>query len=61
LGEFRSVLVNFVLQPGLVDHWVWRYDFDGGYSVRGAYKIITAMDAQDTADTSDLIWHKQVL
>jgi hypothetical protein len=60
LGEFRSVLANFVLQPDIIDRWVWRYDPDDGYSVRGAYKILTELDAQDTADTSDLIWHKQV-
>jgi hypothetical protein len=40
---------------------VWQYDPDGGYSVRGAYKILTTLDGQNTTDTSDLIWHKQVL
>jgi hypothetical protein len=60
LGEFRSVLANFVLQTDVIDRWVWRCDPDGGYSVRGVYKILSALDAQDMADTSTLIWHKQV-
>jgi hypothetical protein len=60
LGEFRSVIANSVLQPGVIDRWVWWYDPDGGYSVRGAYKIIIMLDAQDMADTSALIWHKHV-
>jgi hypothetical protein len=30
------------------------------YSVRGAYEILTVHDTQAPADTSDLIWHKQV-
>jgi hypothetical protein len=57
LGELRSVLANFVLQPNVVDQWVWRYHPDGGYSIRGAYEIFTAQDAQETAAKSDLIWH----
>jgi hypothetical protein len=60
LGEFISVLANFVLQTDVIDRWVWRCDPDGGYSVRGVYKILSALDAQDMADTSALIWHKQV-
>jgi hypothetical protein len=60
LGECRSVLANFVLQPNVVSQWVWRHDPNGGYSVCGAYKILTVQDIQDTAVTNDLIWHKQV-
>jgi hypothetical protein len=60
LGEFRSVLANSVLQPDVIDRWVWRYDPDGGYSVRGAYKTLTVLDDHDTTVTSDLIWHQQV-
>jgi hypothetical protein len=60
LGEFRSVLANFVLQSDVVDRWVWRCDSNGGYSVCSAYKVLITPDAKDTAETSDLIWHKQV-
>jgi hypothetical protein len=61
LGEFRSVLANSVLQPDVLDRWVWQYDPDGGYFVRGAYKILTAQGDLDTTVTSDLIWHQHVL
>jgi hypothetical protein len=60
LGELRSVLANFVLQPNVTDKWVWRHDPGGGYSVRGAYELLTTHDVQDTVATSYLIWHKQV-
>jgi hypothetical protein len=60
LGELRSVLANFVLQPNVTDQWVWRHDPGGGYSTRGAYEILTAQDVHDTAAISVLIWHKQV-
>jgi hypothetical protein len=60
LGELRSVLDNFVLQPNATDQWVWRHDPGGGYSAHGAYEILTTHDAHDTVAISDLIWHKQV-
>jgi hypothetical protein len=60
LGKFRSVLVNSVLQPDVLDRWVCQYDPDGGYFVRGVYKILTALGDQDATVTSDLIWHQQV-
>jgi hypothetical protein len=60
LGELRSVLANVVLQPDVVDQWVWRHVPSYGYFVRGAYQVLTAVDVQVTADTSALIWHKQV-
>jgi hypothetical protein len=56
LGELSSALAKFVLQPNITDQWVWRHDPSGGYSVRGAYEILTAQDAQAPTDTSDLIW-----
>jgi hypothetical protein len=56
--ELISVLPNFVLQPNVAGQWVWRHDPGGGYSVRGAYEIVTAQDTQHTVATSYLIWHK---
>ncbi|MCI17738.1 70 kDa peptidyl-prolyl isomerase, partial [Trifolium medium] len=38
----------------------WRHDIGGGYSVRGAYDLLTTLDVVDADATSDLIWHKQV-
>ncbi|MCI67692.1 helicase-like protein, partial [Trifolium medium] len=47
-------------QPNVADQWVWRHDPGGGYTVQGAYKLLTFRDVQDADATSDLIWHKQV-
>jgi hypothetical protein len=60
LGEFRSVPANSVLQPDVLDRWVWQYDPDGGYSVRGAYKILTAQGDLHMTVTSDIILHQQI-
>ncbi|MCI18011.1 cysteine-rich receptor-like protein kinase, partial [Trifolium medium] len=43
--------------------WSWRRqlpDSGGGYTVRGAYNLLTSTEAQDVEATTDLIWHKQV-
>jgi hypothetical protein len=58
--ECRNLLYDIVLQPNISDHWLWRHDIIGGYSVRGAYNWLTTIDALDTDPTSYLIWHKQV-
>jgi hypothetical protein len=36
------------------------HDPDEGYTVRGAYNLLTLRDAPEAVSTSDLIWHKQV-
>ncbi|MCI66593.1 hypothetical protein A2U01_0087851, partial [Trifolium medium] len=59
LGECRNLLYDIVLEPNISDHWLWRHDIVGGYSVRGAYDLLTTTDAADVAATSDLIWHTQ--
>ncbi|MCI36547.1 O-acyltransferase WSD1, partial [Trifolium medium] len=42
------------------DLWQWQPDPVNGYSVRGAYQILTShqLDPLDTVE--DLIWHNQV-
>ncbi|MCH90956.1 kinesin-like protein [Trifolium medium] len=58
--ECRALLSDIVLQPYVTDRWVWRIDPGGGYSVRGAYDLLTYRDEQDVLATTDLVWHKQV-
>ncbi|MCI03096.1 heat-shock protein [Trifolium medium] len=41
LEECRSLLFDIVLQPNVADQWVWQPDPGGGYSVRGAYDLLT--------------------
>ncbi|WJX36765.1 hypothetical protein P8452_24608 [Trifolium repens] len=61
LGECRNLLSDLVLQPNVVDKWLWRHDPGDGYTVRGAYSLLTRTEVPDEAPTTTLIWHKQVL
>jgi hypothetical protein len=47
LRECRSVLANVLLQPNVIDHWVWRHDPSGGYTVRGAYNLLAFKELHD--------------
>ncbi|GAU47078.1 hypothetical protein TSUD_192040 [Trifolium subterraneum] len=60
VAECRGLLSNIVLQTTEADKWVWRHDPDGGYTVRGAYNLLTRTDMVVEDDPTDLIWHKQV-
>jgi hypothetical protein len=60
LGECIDLLHTIVLQTNISDSWIWRHGIGGGYSVRGAYSVLTTLDGVTTAGASDLIWHKQV-
>ncbi|GAU44687.1 hypothetical protein TSUD_183450 [Trifolium subterraneum] len=58
--ECRGLLSNIVLQNTGADKWVWWHDPGGGYTVRGAYNLLTRTDMVVEDDPTDLIWHKQV-
>ncbi|MCI00433.1 cysteine-rich receptor-like protein kinase, partial [Trifolium medium] len=61
LATNKSISVADMCELGWEeDLWVWRYDMAGGYSVRGAYALLTTADATTPAVASDLIWHKHV-
>ncbi|GAU50551.1 hypothetical protein TSUD_281250 [Trifolium subterraneum] len=60
LGECQTLLLNFPLQAQSPDRWQWRPDPDMGYTVRGAYALLTAQVSVTTDDTEKLIWHSQV-
>jgi len=60
LEECRLLLNNFVLQTDVTDRWQWLPDIAGGYTVRGAYQILTTQVAPLRDETRDLVWHKQV-
>ncbi|GAU36456.1 hypothetical protein TSUD_166220 [Trifolium subterraneum] len=58
LEEYRTLLSNIVLQENHSDQWVWHPDPGGGYSVRGAYELLTSRDDQAVEATTELIWHR---
>jgi hypothetical protein len=49
------------LQPNVDDQWLWRHDPGSGYTVRGAYALLTRTAVPVKEATTTLIWHKQVL
>jgi hypothetical protein len=57
LVECRGLLFDFVLHPTVADWWVWRPDLDSGYTVRGAYGLLTFREVQVAEASLALIWH----
>ncbi|GAU24253.1 hypothetical protein TSUD_23900, partial [Trifolium subterraneum] len=43
-----------------LDRWQWQPDPDIGYTVRGAYHLLTFHDPATMDDVEKLIWHSQV-
>ncbi|CAJ2638568.1 unnamed protein product [Trifolium pratense] len=60
LGECQSFLLTIILQAHSFDRWQWRPEPDTGYSVRGAYKLLTSHVSVTLDDADNLIWHPQV-
>jgi len=60
LGECVTLLRSVSLQYNVTDSWRWQLDPIGGYSVRGAYQLLTSQDIAQVETATDLIWLKQV-
>ncbi|KAK2426689.1 hypothetical protein QL285_025332 [Trifolium repens] len=60
LGECQYLLFPFTVQAQSSDVWRWQPDPDAGYSIRGAYQLLTSHDSFTLSETDDLVWHKQV-
>ncbi|CAJ2631793.1 unnamed protein product [Trifolium pratense] len=60
LGECQAFLLTISLQDHVSDRWQWRTDLDDGYTVRGAYHLMTSQDDVTLDAASGLIWHRQV-
>jgi len=58
--ECRVLLLDVSLCHNVSDTWVWLPDPIGGYSVRGAYDLLTAVDIPYVESVLDLVWHRQV-
>ncbi|CAJ2670936.1 unnamed protein product [Trifolium pratense] len=58
--ECQSLLMTFSLQDYVSDRWQWQPDPDDGYTVRGAYQLLTAQDAVTLDAAAGLIWHPHV-
>jgi hypothetical protein len=53
-------VANVVFQVNSSDKWDWLPDPDTGYSVGGAYHLLTHLYPRETSPHSDLIWNKHV-
>ncbi|WJX34558.1 hypothetical protein P8452_22662 [Trifolium repens] len=42
------------------DQWLWQPEADKGYTVRGAYQLLTSQASAPVDDATKLIWHPQV-
>ncbi|MCI83860.1 hypothetical protein A2U01_0105136, partial [Trifolium medium] len=45
LGECQTLLLNLSLQAQSSDCWHWQPNPDKGYSVHGAYQLLTSHDS----------------
>ncbi|GAU30753.1 hypothetical protein TSUD_145510 [Trifolium subterraneum] len=60
LGECQTLLFTISLQAHSLDIWLLRPDVDDGYTVRGAYQLLTAQNVVPLDEATDLIWHPRV-
>ena len=58
--EGHNLLNDFIVQTNVTNRWQWLPNITGGYTVRGAYQILTSNDNLVLDDTGALVWHKQV-
>ncbi|GAU31822.1 hypothetical protein TSUD_58230 [Trifolium subterraneum] len=60
LREWQSLLLTLTLQVQSSDWWQWQPDPDEGYTVRGAYQLLTSQVPSTLDDADKLIWHTHV-
>ncbi|KAK2370489.1 hypothetical protein QL285_083537 [Trifolium repens] len=60
LRECQSLLLTISLQVQFPDRWQWQPDVDSGYTVRGAYQLLTSQTSASLDDAGKVIWHPQV-
>ena len=60
LAECRALLLDVSLNSNVSDSWVWLPDPSHGYTVRGAYSLLTSQVPRVDDTALDLVWHKQV-
>jgi hypothetical protein len=60
LRECQTLLLPFNVQDDTPDIWQWQPDPDTGYTVRGAYQLLTSQDPVPLGIADDLVWHRQV-
>ncbi|WJX94027.1 hypothetical protein P8452_75492 [Trifolium repens] len=59
LRECQSLLLTRYVQDQSSDRWLWQPEADKGYTVRGAYQLLTSQASAPVDDATKLIWHPQ--
>jgi hypothetical protein len=60
LEECRALLFDISLVSNVSDIWEWLADTGKGYSVRGAYNLLTNGGTPHMGTPFELVWHHQV-
>ena len=60
LEECRSLLFDVSFHVDVIDHWLWLPEPSEGYSVQGAYHLLTSKDLPLADSAAEMIWHKKV-
>ena len=60
LGECVTLLRSVSLQFNVTNYQRWQLDPYAGYTIRGAYQLLTSQDTSQVDHTTCLFWHKQV-
>ncbi|GAU47037.1 hypothetical protein TSUD_239950 [Trifolium subterraneum] len=60
LRECQTLLLTVSLQDHSSDSWQWQPASDSGYTVWGAYQLLTDQAAAPLAVAAGLVWHPQV-
>ncbi|MCI73329.1 heat-shock protein, partial [Trifolium medium] len=57
--ECQVLLLTISLHDHVTDRWQWQPDQANGYTVCGAYQLLTTQVAVTLDEAAGLIWHPQ--
>ncbi|GAU35424.1 hypothetical protein TSUD_375140 [Trifolium subterraneum] len=60
LRECQTLLFNFSFKVQSSDSWQWQPNLDIGYSVCGAYQLLTSHDSITLDEAKTFIWHNEI-
>lgn len=60
LEECKTLLLDVSLRVDVTDQWLWLPDPSKGYSVRGAYHVLTSKDLPLADSAAEMIRNRQV-
>jgi len=58
VGECRAILLDIILQVNSPDEWMWLHNQGDGYTVRGAYQLLTHQKDHHLDTVLASVWYK---